>query len=228
MFRLHYAPDNASLVIRLALDEMDLPFETVLIDRRAQRQKSAAYRALNPLGLIPTLETPQGAIFETAAILLWLSDDTGKLFAGPREADRGRALSWLFALSNGLHADLRGLFYPDRHAGPDHQVFTGRTRGRIRDFLDQLETLAGAPPGWFGGETPGIIDLYVVVMLRWLALYPVGGASWFALSDWPRLDALAKRVELRPSVTRAIAAEGLGQTPFSRPGPACPPEGSAT
>ena len=64
---LHYAPDNASLIIRMALDHRGLPYRTQLVDRASQEQSSAAYRALNPNGLIPTLETPQGPLFETGA-----------------------------------------------------------------------------------------------------------------------------------------------------------------
>ncbi|MCB1329029.1 MAG: glutathione S-transferase N-terminal domain-containing protein, partial [Maritimibacter sp.] len=74
MLCLHYAPDNASLIIRIALEELGLPYETRLVDRQAEAQKSPAYLALNPQGLIPVLETPEGPIFETAAILLWLGE----------------------------------------------------------------------------------------------------------------------------------------------------------
>ncbi|MCB2144531.1 MAG: glutathione S-transferase N-terminal domain-containing protein, partial [Rhodobacteraceae bacterium] len=67
MYVLHYAPDNASLIVRLVLTELNQPFETALVDRRVRAQDGAAYRALNPNGLIPALETPGGAIFETGA-----------------------------------------------------------------------------------------------------------------------------------------------------------------
>ncbi len=32
-YRLHYAPDNASLIVRLALQELGVPFTTLLVDR---------------------------------------------------------------------------------------------------------------------------------------------------------------------------------------------------
>ncbi|OIP85669.1 MAG: glutathione S-transferase [Rhodobacterales bacterium CG2_30_65_12] len=228
MMRLHYAPDNASLIVRLALDELRLPFETVLVDRRRAAQRLPAFRALNPRGLIPVLETPHGPMFETAAILLWLADITGKLAPQPQDPARGAFLSWLFAVSNGLHADLRGLFYPEAIAGPDPAAFTAHTRARIADMLTMLDTLAGQGHGWFAAAAPSILDLYIAVILRWLALYPVGGTGWFRLVDWPRLAALAVRIEARPSVARAQAAEGLGPTPFSAPRYPVPAEGSAT
>ncbi len=66
------------------------------------------------------------------------------------------------------------------------------------------------------------------MILRWLALYPKGGADWFALSDWPWLLALAERLETRRAVQVAVLAEGLGPTPLSAPIYANPPEGVAT
>ena len=42
MYVLHYAPDNASLIVRLALEEMGLPYRTVLVDRARREQDGAA------------------------------------------------------------------------------------------------------------------------------------------------------------------------------------------
>ena len=88
-YRLHYAPDNASLIVRLALEELGRPYETVLVDRRAKAQRSPAYLALNPAGRIPTLETPDGPISETGAILLWLADRHGALAPAAGDPARG-------------------------------------------------------------------------------------------------------------------------------------------
>lgn len=228
MLRLHFAPDNASLIIRLALDEIGVPFETVLVDRRGAEQRGAAFRRLNPRGMIPVLETPEGPMFETAAILLWLTETSGRLAPQVGAPGRPLFLSWLFALSNGLHADLRGLFYPDTVAGPDPAAYTARARTRVSAMLDMLEALAAEGPGWFAGAEITVLDLYVTVILRWLALYPPGQTGWFRLGDWPRLKALAGRIETRASARRAAAAEGLGPAPFTRPQPADPPFGSAT
>ena len=108
--RLHYAPDNASLIVRLALEELGLPYVTHLVDRQARAQQAPRYLRLNPNGTIPVLETPHGAMFETAAILLWLSDTTGKLAPKPQDPLRGPFLKWLFWCSNTLHTDLRSYF----------------------------------------------------------------------------------------------------------------------
>jgi len=228
MYRLHYAPDNASLIVRITLEELGIPYETLLVDRSVNAHKSGAYLRVNPMGLIPTLETPEGPIFETGAILLWLADRHKKLAPALDAPNRGAFLSWLFATSNGLHTDMRQLFHAPLYAGQDPEGHRDATRARVRAHLDRLSTLSKAGHSWFGAHSPSVLDIYVGVILRWLALYPKGGADWFALSDWPWLLALAERLETRRAVQVAVLAEGLGPTPLSAPIYANPPEGVAT
>lgn len=228
-YRLHFAPDNASLVIRLALLELGQPFETVYVDRSVTAQRSDAYLAVNPVGRIPALETPHGPLFETAAILLWLSERHGALMPPPGDPARGAALSWLFFLSNTLHAELRMLFHARDH-GPDltDGLCAALTQSLKRHFA-LLDRLAEAGPAWLGAATPSILDLYLGPLLRWTALYPQGRTDWFRLrADYPALHALACGLETRACVTQAATDEGLGPAPFSAPILATPPFGSAT
>jgi len=225
VYRLHYAPDNASLVIRLALEARDLPYETALVDRAARAQDGPAYRALNPNGLIPVLETPDGPIFETAAILLWLADRHGGLGPAPDAPGRAAFLKWLFFISNTLHTELRILFYPGQYAATGHEaaLFAG-IAARLPRHLHALDRAVSAPD-WPGGAT----EFYLACLLRWMALYPQDGdRSWFSLSDYPALAALCARLETLDATRAAQRAEGLGPTPFTAPRHATPPEGSAT
>lgn len=230
MYVLHYAPDNASLIVRLALEEMGLPYRTALVDRRVRAQDSAAYRRLNPAGLIPALETPEGTLFETGAILLWLAERHGALAPPPGDPARGDFLKWLFFTSNTLHAETRMLFYPDRYAGTEATVaaFSDRTRARIARHLGLLDDMAAARPGWCRPDEPSVLTFYLSALLRWLALYPEDTAGWLDLSAFPALRAIAAAMEARPAAARAALAEGLGHTIFTRPAYADPPEGSAT
>ncbi|WP_412504476.1 glutathione S-transferase family protein [Roseovarius sp. SYSU LYC5161] len=232
-YRLHYAPDNASLIVRLALTEIGQPFETVLVNRAAGAHLSAAYLALNPNGLIPVLETPDGPIFETGAILLWLADRHGQLAPAPDSPERAAFLKWHFRVANTLHPALRMRLRPDRYTGADtaaQAALRAHMKTEIAGELDKLEKVAGTGPGWLGGPAPSVIDFYLACLLRWLTLYPApdGGAGWLDLRDWPHLHAMAARLEHCPSVRAAIRAEGLGPHPFTAPEYATPPEGSAT
>ncbi|UWR75130.1 glutathione S-transferase family protein [Phaeobacter inhibens] len=231
-YRLHYAPDNASLVIRLVLEELGQPYECVLVDRRAKAQTSAEYRALNPNGLIPVLETPDGPVFETAAILVWLSERHSALAPPPSSPDRTAFLKWLFFASNTLHADLRMLFYPKKYIGPDadqQAQLQHVLRQRLHQHLTHLDQAAAARPSWFGAVHPSVLDYYLACQIRWMALYPAqADRSWFTLAHYPSLHRLCATLESRAAVAVACEAEGLGPTPFTQPSYANPSEGSAT
>ena len=67
MYVLHYFPDTASLAVRMVLAELGVQHRCQLIDRQAGALNSPEYRAMQPLGLIPALETPNGPMFETEA-----------------------------------------------------------------------------------------------------------------------------------------------------------------
>ena len=224
MYVLHYAPDNASLIVRLVLDGAGIPYRTALVDRTKRQQDSAAYRALNPTGLIPTLETPLGPISETGAILLWLCD-THQLGPAPAHPDRPLFLKWLFFLSNTAHADLRQIFYPHQYVPAEsHRGHLEILSARMLRHFALLETAARQHPRLFAAATP--LGAYVVTLARWAALYPPGVPRWFELSRFPTLEALARAQEARVETPVIARAEGLGPHPFTRPEQPNPPEGS--
>ena len=225
MYRLYYAPDNASLIIRLALHALAVPYQTVLVDRSVQGQKAPDYLAINPNGLIPALETPHGAIFETGAILLWLADTHGALAPAPDDPDRAAFLKWLFFVSNTLHPALRMLFYTEKYIGPDAEAQNLLVAKTQQSVLRHLSTLDDR---WPEAEPHLALILYLAPMMRWMQLYPATrDKSWIDLTRFPALYDAAQRIETRTSAKRAAAAEGLGSNPFTAPQPPDPPEGSA-
>lgn len=229
---LHYAPDNASMVIRLALEHARLPYRTQLVDRAAQGQRDPSYLALNPNGLIPVLETPHSVLFETGAILLWLSDTHGGLGPQVGDAERADYLKWLFFTANTLHPALRIMFYADTYIGTDtaHQsALRAGMEHRISEAFARLDEVAAQKPVWFGAAEPTGLDFYVACALRWCALYPADRAhDWFDLAATPALARMCAYLETLPCTLAAQTSEGLGQSPFTNPTYANPPHGSAT
>ncbi len=224
MYRLHYAPDNASLVVRLVLDGAGIPYQTVLVDRALRQHHGPAYRALNPTGLIPTLETPQGPISETGAILLWLTD-MHQLGPGPQAPDRTVFLKWVFFLSNSAHADMRQIFYPHQYCPADaHPGHRAILTARMQAHFALLDTAARQNPALFAAGKP--LGVYTLTLTRWSALYPAGAPRWFDLAAYPALLALAHAQEARVETPVIARAEGLGASPFTRPEQPNPPEGS--
>ena len=206
---LYYAPDNASLCVRLALLELGMPFETILVDRARHMQRAPAYLALNPNGIIPTIITPDGPMSRRGFM--------------PAHLPQGAALTWLLWLSNTLHPALRMWFYPDKYV-PVAAVPALRdaTRDRLLGLFTHLE--AHAP--WLDDRVPSALGCYLGPMVRWAKLYGPD-QQWFDLSAYPRLATYVKALEAMPAAVQASLAEGLGQTIFSNPALPNPPEGSA-
>lgn len=221
MYTLHYAPDTAALVVRLVLEELGVPYHARAVETAADELNSPAFRELNPFGLIPVLETPDGPIFETGAIVLWLSERHGALAPAPGTAQRAAFLKWLFFLSNTLHPDLARMFHPTRHVGPNktaQEDMLEIAAVRVNRYFKALDLLAIADRAtWLPEAGPSVLGCYLVVMLRWAAFLSAEGDRWFDLAAYPFLEGLAQAQERRPAAQRAAAAEGLGPTPFSQP-----------
>ncbi len=230
-YTLHFAPDNASLIVRIALEMLAVPYRVQLVDRSVQGQNAPSYRALNPLGMIPALETDEGVIFETGAIVLWLADRHGALFPAPNDRTRGDALKWLFFVSNSLHAGLRQMFYPEKFIALDHhEAFRDGIAQRLRADFQQVDALIADPKcACLGGSSPSTLDIYVCACVRWAQLYPNAyKTGWAQLETCANLMAMSARLETHPAILTVQAAEGLGAKPFSKPIHANPPIGSAT
>lgn len=216
---LYHIPDYASTIVHLALEELGVPFEIHPLDFDAGDLASPAFRAVNPLGLIPAMQTPQGPVFETAAILLWLVDTHGKL--GPRHGEAGREafLSWLFFTANTLHPAMMDHIHPERAAGEGlAPAIEAAALARLHDKAAQLDALiAREAPWWLSADRPGVLAPYVGVLLRWSAMVPADPAMRFDLSRHPHLRAVLAAAEATPSARRVAHKDGLGAHPFTAP-----------
>lgn len=74
MLTLHYAPGTIAIVAALALEEAGLTWSATRVDFGTAEQTKVPYLTLNPKGRVPLLETPQGLLTETGAILDWIAD----------------------------------------------------------------------------------------------------------------------------------------------------------
>ncbi len=222
--RLHWSPDSAGMIVRIALEEFGLAFEPVRVNRATAEHKQSAYLKLNPQGLLPVLEDGDLVLFETGAILLHLADRTGRL--GPQGPDardplaRAAFMKWLFYLSDTVHADLRAAFYSHRYVANQAALpaLKAGLADRTRKHMDLIENVLGGA-GWLVGDTPTLIDFYLAMCLRWAQLYP-SGEPLIVWEEIPAgLQALLRRIETRPAVVKAFADEQIGGRPLTMPAP---------
>ena len=217
MYVLHHVPDWASMVVNMTLAELGLPYRLHRVDHETGALTRAAHLALNPFGKIPVLETPEGPIFETGAILLWLADRHGKMAPLPEAAERGAVLSWLVFLSNTLHPPAMDLLHPDRPAGPAHARAVAETaHARLLSQLGVLESvIVTEQPVW--GSDATIFSYYLSMLLRWIEAFPAFDDLAIRSAKFPALHAIARAMETRPAALRAARTEGVSGAFFSNP-----------
>lgn len=213
MYILHRMPDSASTIVEIVLQELGLTYQSRTPDQSAGDLTKPEYLALHPLGQVPVLETPDGTIFETAAILIYLSETpqaAGRHLApGPGTPDRAAFLKWLFFTTSNLHPTLLQTFYPARTVGPDHQsAVISQARAKLHVYLTLLNAVADGNPSYLSNQAPTLLGYYLAVMMRWIA-------PNFPSTIYPALHRMLAFLEQQPAVQACATAEGLGPKPFT-------------
>jgi Glutathione S-transferase, N-terminal domain len=75
-FYFNASPNPAK--VALFLEEAGLPYEAIPIDTRMGEQFSAEFAALNPNAKVPVIVDSDVTVFDSTAILLYLSEKTGQ------------------------------------------------------------------------------------------------------------------------------------------------------
>ena len=96
--KLHYHPlSGNSRRVRLVAAHLDIPLEHLVVDLAKGEQRGDAHRALNPNARVPVLEDDGFVLWESRAIMVYLTEKVPTQTLMPADA-RGRAEvnRWLF------------------------------------------------------------------------------------------------------------------------------------
>lgn len=113
--RIVWGRNTSSNVMKVlwALGELGLPFERIDVGGAFGRTDTAAYRAMNPTGLVPTLQEGDFTLWESNAILRYL----GQMHASgsplwPADArTRANVDHWMDAQQTVLNRPMSGVFW---------------------------------------------------------------------------------------------------------------------
>ena len=184
--KLHgYFRSSASYRVRIALNLKGLSTEHLPHHLRKGEQCAPAYLAINPQGLVPTLEDDVGTVLtQSLAIIEWL-DETHPtpplLPKDPLRRAKVRAFAQALACDTHPVQNLKVLARLRQLGLPEEKV-TEWAAWANREGLAACETLIAAEPGPFCfGATPTIVDLCLVPQLANARRFGVD------VSAWPRL-----------------------------------------
>ncbi len=201
-FQVYAFSTPNSVKVPIALEELGLSYELKGVNVRKGEQKNPEYLALNPNGKVPVLIDPTGngksplVLTESAAILIYLAEKTGRLLPASGEA-RARVFEQLFFHGSGLGPAFGQSGYFQKQA--PEQIPLAITRfsteaARVARLLDQVLSRSE----FSAGNEFTIAD---IAHFGWLWRREFAGID---LTDLPNIQRWYDQVLARQAVRKAI------------------------
>lgn len=198
MIRFYFHPRPNPMKVALYLEETVTPYELVPVDTLKGEQHKPEFRAINPNGKTPAIDDDGVRVFDSNAILLYLSEKSGKLGGTPE--NRAELLSWMMFVASGL-GPYSGQSVHFRHAAPEQIPYAAnRYQREAQRHYEVLDTHL-ADRKYLVGEEFSIAD---IAAWGWVdkAGVVLGDAE---LAGFPNLKRWFDSINSRPAVARARA-----------------------
>ena len=164
-----YYRSSAAYRVRIALGLKGVDYDHHIVNLAHGDQKSAAFRARNPQGLIPCLEIDGLFLTQSLAICDYLDARYDAVpFVPGDPADRAHVLALALTVACDIHPlnNLRILKYLTGELGVEEQAKDAWYRHWVSEGLAALEQLAAPRAGAFlFGDAPTLADICLVPQL---------------------------------------------------------------
>ena len=201
MLRLYYAPRTVSAAVAIALNEAGVPYDTACVDFKSLAQDKTDYHKINPKGRVPALQTDDGILTETSAILDYvaaLAPKAGLVPGSPFQAARMRSVMTFLASTWHVNHAMggRGARWARQQSSFDDMK--SKVTENISENCQYFEDEAFSGPFAIGTQFT-LADPYLYTVTTWL---PFDGVD---IAGYPRLFDFQKRMRERESVHKAHA-----------------------
>lgn len=217
MIDLYTAPTPNGWKVSVALEELELPYKTHVVNLSQGEQHTPEFLALNPNGRIPVVTDRDTGItiFESGAILMYLAEKAGRLF--PTDlAGRYRVMQWLMFQMAGIGPMQGQAVVFVRYFPEEVPAAVERYRNETRRLYEVLDHQLAETEYLAGDFSIADIANWSWVRSYYWARVPVEGLDH--LQRW--MTAIAERpaslrgVEVPPSPGKAdkVKASGAAMT----------------
>jgi GSH-dependent disulfide-bond oxidoreductase len=186
-----------SIKVPIALEELGLDYALYAVNIRKGEQKLPDFVALNPNAKVPVLVDDGLVLTESAAILVYLAEKTGKLLPATGGA-RARVFEQLFFHASGLSPAFGQSGFFQRLAAEPQPLAIERFSGEAKRTVAVLDAVL-ATRRFVAGDTFTIAD---IAHFGWLWRREFAGVG---LEAAPNIARWYAEVEQRPAVRRAVA-----------------------
>ncbi len=181
MLKLYGGTRSRASLVQWYIEELNLPYEFVLLDMANGEHRQDTFLSLNPFGKVPVLVDGDFKIWESGAILLYIAQKYGNL--GNLPETRAIAEQWVL--------------FANATLGPG--IFSEATRAKeLPKLMTPLNELLSKQPYILGNEFTvvdvalGSIVFYIPAMLK------------IELTDYPAVNDYLSRLSARPAFIKTI------------------------
>ena len=202
MIKLYgFAVSNYYNMVKFALLEKGIAFEEVT----ATPSQEAAYTARSPMGKVPCIETPQGCLSETAAILEFLEDSHPEPRLLPTDAfERAKVRELMHGVELYIELQARRHFRHVFFGEARSQTAVDEVRPVVENGLRALRQLMGKGP-WICGGQFTLADIFAYHTFGYAAMAMNAIYGWDIVAEVPGLKEILARIGERPAARRVDA-----------------------
>jgi maleylpyruvate isomerase len=178
--------------LRIALNLKGIATDYAAVDLRVDEQQKEAFKAINPQGLVPALDTGEQVLIQSPAIIEWLEEKyptPALLPAGADARARVRALAAIVGCDIHPINNRRILQTLRKQFGASEDAINAWCGHWISEGFDAYEALIAADTtrGYFSfGDTPTLADVYLVPQVESARRFNVD------MNRWPLISAIDK------------------------------------
>ena len=201
MYQLYYAEGSASMGIRVLLEESGAPYEVRPTTIEMDKPRPSSQREINPNGWVPVLVWGDRAMYEAAAITIFLGDQHPEAGLAPTFNDAGRELylQTLVYFSSSVQNAFQLTYYPGRFADTPETLSSAEKRGvrRLRETWGVVEQQVTGNT-WVLGDRFSAADVYLFMLTTWLK----SEKNHPQVGEFPNVKRIAEAAEQRSSIAK--------------------------
>jgi glutathione S-transferase len=183
MLKLYGGARSRASIVQWYLEELNVPYEFVLLDLQAGEHRQPAYLAINPMGKVPAIVDGNFKLWESGAILLYLAEKYDSI---PMSLEyRAEAAQWVL--------------FANATLGPGLFIEANREREKERLLPPLNQHLEQHP--FLIADRFGVADVAVGSLLAYIPLMLKMG-----FDEYPAIVQYLKQITERPAFQKTIGA----------------------
>ena len=203
MYRLHGFFTQNSMKTLYVLEELKADFEFCFVNLATGENRTAAFKAMTPIGKVPVLEHDGQFLFESGAICRYVASVEHSPLYPADKLQRARVDQWMTFFTCHPGRWLSEIFFekvikPKANLGEPDAAACEKAANFAQQQLKQVDAWLERNT-WLANDTFSIAEPFALAYLEQTR------AVGFPLSDFPRVQAWFDRLEAREGTARARA-----------------------